>query len=128
MVELSRRGFFAGLLGVGAVLAAPAIIRIPNLIMPIRALRPDLPLFGRSAIEGMYWVEHEGQFVTINSGEFSTWSSRLVKMRGGKEALGKIVSGGQATLDWLAYERPDRPVPSLARMVPAPGDALWRSS
>lgn len=42
MTNLSRRGILGGLAGMLAVGIAPAIIRTPGLIMPIKALPPNL--------------------------------------------------------------------------------------
>jgi hypothetical protein len=41
-MELSRRALVGGLF----VLAAPAIIRTPGLLMPVRAIPPDLSMWG----------------------------------------------------------------------------------
>ncbi len=58
-MNLSRRGFFFGL----AALAAPAVIRTPGLLMPIRALLSAAPE-GAINERAMYrWVRGEGGLV-----------------------------------------------------------------
>jgi hypothetical protein len=50
-LELPRRKF---LLGLGALIAAPAVVRYAN-IMPVRALAPDAPCTD-------WWLGHAGSF------------------------------------------------------------------
>ena len=101
MIEPTRRGFFKGLLGTGLVLAAPAIIRIPNLLMPIKSAMPDLPLFGRTAQEGTFWVENGGQMSYLSGAELDRWVASLGKLSGRVE---KLLSGGQSFLDRRVQE------------------------
>ena len=74
-MNISRRGF---LLGAAAVVAAPAIVRTPGLIMPIKPIIParqDIPLvFGRGhhmiAVkindeEGYRMVEYIGEAMEL---------------------------------------------------------------
>ena len=42
MISTSRRGFLVGL---GAAVAAPAVIRTPGLLMPVRSILIDQPPF-----------------------------------------------------------------------------------
>lgn len=53
---IQRRGFLAG---VGAFFAAPAIIRTPGLLMPVKMLRVDPVLYAITAIT----ITSSGQWV-----------------------------------------------------------------
>jgi hypothetical protein len=66
-LALSRRSIFGGFL---AVIAAPAIIRTPGLLMPIRPVKPPLP-----QIVSFPWVpwKAEGDLYSFDDRDFVTF-------------------------------------------------------
>ena len=85
-MELKRRGF---LLGLGALIAAPAIVRIEN-IMPVRA--PKLVLAPASALDVL-----KRQPASVLPGQI-TYTS----IPGTTVAEGKVYAGGK----WRGYDDP----------------------
>lgn len=78
MYQMPRRGFLAGL---GVMLAAPAIIRIPKLLMPIGRTLPELmgPMFEVTDASGARYL------VPLIDGKaiIAQWNSRTTALYGG---------------------------------------------
>lgn len=94
MIETSRRGFLAGL-GAGlVVLAAPAVIRTPGLIMPVRAW-----------VDELVRVRHVGYFDIVQP-----WVDVAVEKSEGSE--------------WVEVFRTQMNILGISRWVAPPGDEV----
>lgn len=63
-MSLSRRGLLTGL---GAIIAAPAIVRAASL-MPVRGIVMDVPRADYYHLDAIYWISGDGRMWTMSSG------------------------------------------------------------
>lgn len=89
---ISRRGFLAGL---GAAIAAPAVARIPGLLMPVR-----LPLAPANALALYEWADLPDRAALLVSFHVSEWSAGgqavqvFATVDGGHVAVGEMTGPG----------------------------------